>query len=569
MTRDSEEPWLRQLLDVGQALVTELDERAVLDRVLEAAREITGARYAAIGVLNDDRSELEQFLTVGIDAEARRAIGELPRGRGVLGTLIEHPEPLRLADVGQHPSSYGFPAGHPAMRSFLGVPVLVRGQVWGNLYLTDKQDGEFTQSDEQAVVMLARWAAVAIENARLYQVSELRRQELERAFRGLEATRDVAVAIGGEIALEHVLELIVKRGRALVGARSLVIMLRDGDELVVHASAGHAQDTQGVRLPVADSTSGQVLERGRPERITDVAARLRIAPREFGVPDAQTALLVPMVYRGHAVGLLAAFDHGADRAVFSEDDEQMLRTFAVSAATAVALAQSVQADRLRSSLAAADAERRHWARELHDETLQSLGGLRLLLASVLAQGDLNPARGALEEAAEHVEHEIENLRAIITELRPAALDDLGLHAAIEALLDRHREQSGATIDSELDLPARSADQHDMDGEMQTTVYRLLQEALTNITKHARANTVRVLVRQNDGELSIEVQDDGQGFDTSAQSSGFGLLGMNERVALAGGTLSTSSDANGTLLVARLPLPPSATAEISGAQQAAS
>jgi signal transduction histidine kinase len=569
MNRDSEEPWLRQLLEVGQALVTELDERAVLDRALEAAREITGARYAAIGVLNDDRSELEQFLTVGIDAEARRAIGELPRGRGVLGTLIEHPEPLRLADVGQHPSSYGFPAGHPAMRSFLGVPVLVRGQVWGNLYLTDKQDGEFTQADEQAVVMLARWAAVAIENARLYQVSELRRQELERAFRGLEATRDVAVAIGGEIALEHVLELIVKRGRALVGARSLVIMLRDGDELVVQACAGHAQDTQGVRLPVADSTSGQVLERGRPERITDVAARLRIAPQEFGVPDAQTALLVPMVYRGHAVGLLAAFDHGADRAVFSEDDEQMLRTFAVSAATAVALAQSVQADRLRSSLAAADAERRHWARELHDETLQSLGGLRLLLASVLAQEDLNPARGALEEAAEHVEREIENLRAIITELRPAALDDLGLHAAIEALLDRHREQSGATIDSELDLPARSADQHDMDGEMQTTVYRLLQEALTNITKHARANTVRVLVRQNGGELSIEVQDDGQGFDTSAQSSGFGLLGMNERVALAGGTLSISSDANGTLLAARLPLPPSASAEISGAQQAAS
>jgi two-component system, NarL family, sensor histidine kinase DevS len=569
MTRDSEEPWLRQLLEVGQALVAELDQRAVLDRVLEAAREITGARYAAIGVLNDERSELEQFLTAGIDAETRRAIGELPHGRGVLGTLIEHPEPLRLADVGQHPSSYGFPTGHPAMRSFLGVPVLVRGQAWGNLYLTDKQDGEFTQADEQAVVMLARWAAVAIENARLYQVSELRRQELERAFRGLEATRDVAVAIGGEISLEHVLELIVKRGRALVGARSLVIMLRDGDELVVQASAGHAQDTQGVRLPVADSTSGQVLERGRPERITDVAARLRIAPREFGVPDAQTALLVPMVYRGHAVGLLAAFDHGADRAVFSEDDEQMLRTFAVSAATAVALAQSVQADRLRSSVAAADAERSRWARELHDETLQGLGGLRLVLASVLAQGNLNQARGALEEAAEHIEREIENLRAIITELRPAALDDLGLHAAIEALLDRHREQSGATIDSELDLPAYPADQQHMDGEMQTTVYRLLQEALTNITKHARANTVRVVLRQGNGELSIEVQDDGQGFDTSAQSSGFGLVGMSERVGLAGGTLNISSDANGTLLVARLPLRFSAPAGISGAQQAAS
>ncbi len=573
MTADADEPWLRQLLDVGQALVTELDQQAVLDRVLEAAREITGARYAAIGVLNGDRSELEQFLTVGIDEETHRAIGELPRGRGVLGTLIERPEPLRLADVGQHPSSYGFPTGHPAMRSFLGVPVLVRGQVWGNLYLTDKQDGEFTQADEQAVVMLARWAAVAIDNARLYQVSEMRRHELEKAIRGLEATRDVAVAIGGEISLEHVLELIVKRGRALVGARSLVIMLRDGDELVVKASAGHAQETQGVRLPVAGSTSGQVLERGRPERITDVAARLRIAPREFGVTDAQTALLVPMVYRGRAVGLLAAFDHGADRDVFSEDDEQILRTFAVNAATAVVLAQSVQADRLRSSLAAADAERRRWARELHDETLQSLGGLRLLLASVLAQDDLNQARSALEGAAEHIEREIENLRAIITELRPAALDDLGLHAAIEALLDRHREQSGATISCELDLPARAGGEHGMGADTETTIYRLLQEALTNVTKHARADTVRVHVATSDGELLIEVQDDGEGFDTTAQTSGFGLEGMHERVGLAGGTFTITSGESGTQLTARLPRPSSIPAdqgaEDSTAQQSVS
>lgn len=571
MTRDSEseQPWLRQLLDVGQTLVTELDQQAVLDRVLEAAREITGARYAAIGVLDENRSELEEFLTVGIDEATRRAIGDLPRGRGVLGTLIEHPEPLRLADVGQHPSSYGFPAGHPEMRSFLGVPVLVRGQAWGNLYLTDKQDGEFTEADEEAVVMLARWAAVAIENARLYQVSERRRQELEKAFRGLEATRDIAVAVGGEISLGRVLELIVKRGRALVGARSLVIMLRDDDKLVVHTSAGHAEDMRGVRLPIAGSTSGQVLKRGLPERITDVATRLRIAPRAFGVPDAQTALLVPMVYRGEALGILAAFDHGAEQDVFSEDDEQMLRTFAVSAATAVALAQSVQADRLRSSLAAADAERRRWARELHDETLQSLGGLRLLFASVLAQDDLNQMRGAIDEGAEHVEREIENLRAIITELRPAALDDLGLRTAIEALLDRHREQSAVTIGSELDLPARFEDENEMDGEMQTTAYRLLQEALTNIAKHARANSVRVSVRQGEGELCIEVQDDGKGFDTSTQSSGFGLVGMQERVGLAGGTLSINSDTNGTLVTARLPLRPAASAGISDAQHAAS
>ena len=161
-----EEPWIRRLLDVGRALTTELDTGLVLDRVLEAAREITGARYAALGILNDEHTELEQFLTSGVDEDTRRAIGDLPRGRGVLGALIEHPQPLRLSDVGQHPSSYGFPAGHPVMRSFLGVPVVIRGQVWGNLYLTEKAEGEFTEADEEAAVILADWAAIAIGNAR-------------------------------------------------------------------------------------------------------------------------------------------------------------------------------------------------------------------------------------------------------------------------------------------------------------------------------------------------------------------------------------------------------------------
>jgi signal transduction histidine kinase len=573
MSVDSEDPWIRRLLDVGRALTKELDQRVVLDRVLETAREITGARYAALGILNEQHSGLERFLTAGVDEATHRAIGDLPRGRGVLGALIEHPRPLRLADVGQHPSSYRFPVGHPVMRSFLGVPVVIRGQAWGNLYLTEKDGGEFTEADEEAAVILAEWAAIAIENARLYETSERRRQELEKALRGLEATRDVAVAIGGEIALEHVLELIVKRGRALVSARSLVIMLRDGDELVVQASAGHAQEMRGVRLPIADSTSGQVLEHRRPERITDVVARLRIAPSEFGVPDAQTALLVPMIYRGEAMGVLAAFDRGEKGSVFGEDDERMLRTFAASAATAVALAQSVQADRLRSSLAAADAERRRWARELHDETLQGLGGLRLLLSSALRHDDLGRVQGAMREAVGHIEREIENLRAIITELRPAALDELGLRTAIEALLDRHREQSGFHIDGELVLPGPSAGVQRLDEELESAVYRLVQEALTNVAKHAHANRVRVAVDESGGELLVEVQDDGVGFDPETASHGFGLAGMWERVSLAGGTLGVDSDERGTLVRARLPArrrdPEGGRLAGSGSEQAAS
>jgi signal transduction histidine kinase len=397
--------------------------------------------------------------------------------------------------------------------------------------------------------------------------------QAEKASRGLEATRDVAIAIGEEIALEHVLELIVKRGRALVDARSVVIMLRDGEELVIHASAGHVQETRGVRLPIAGSTSGQVLEHRQPERITDVATRLRIAPSEFGVPDAQTALLVPMVYRGEAMGVLAAFDRGEQGSVFGEDDEQMLRTFAASAATAVALAQSVLADRLRSSLAAADAERRRWARELHDETLQGLGGLRLLLSSTLRNQDLSQTRQAVREAVEHIEREIGNLRSIITELRPAALDELGLRTAIEALLDRHRAQSGLQIEGELELPGPSKGGERLDADLESTVYRLVQEALTNVTKHARANHVHVAVTESDGQLLVEVKDDGVGFDPDAGSQGFGLAGMHERVSIAEGTLSIDSGEQGTILKASLPLRnrdrPAATAEASTSEQAAS
>jgi signal transduction histidine kinase len=550
---EHEASWVRGLLDVGRALTTELDQRIVLDRVLETAREVTGARYAAVGILNEQHTELAQFLTSGVDETTRRAIGDMPRGLGVLGALIESPKPLRLTDVGQHTSSYGFPRGHPVMRSFLGVPVVIRGRVWGNLYLAEKTEGEFTEVDEEAAVILAQWAAIAIENARLYETSERRRLRAEKFARGLEATRDVAVAIGGEIALEHVLELIVKRGRALVGARSLVIMLRDGEDLVVHASAGHIRDVRGVRLPIEGSASGQVLEHGLPERIGDVAARLRIAPSEFGVADPQTALLVPMVHRGDAVGVMAAFDRSVGGGAFSEDDEQMLRTFAASAATAVTLARSVQADRLRSSLASAEAERRRWARELHDETLQGLAGLQVLLSSALRRGDSDMHVQAMREAVGHIEREIENLRAIVTELRPAALDELGLRIAIEALLDRHREHSGLKIEGQLTLPTPAAGEPRLGEELESATYRLVQEALTNVAKHSGADKVRVAVGESDGEMQIEVQDDGGGFDTDAAGHGFGLAGMHERVTLAGGTLSIGSSENGTLVRACLPI----------------
>jgi GAF domain-containing protein len=245
---------LRRLLDVGRSLITELEPEAVFTRLLEVARELTGARYAAIGVLDERRESLERFLTSGIDENTHRAIGDLPGGLGVLGVLITDPQRLRLADVGAHPLSYGFPLAHPPMKTFLGVPIVIEGEAWGNLYLTEKAGGEFTEGDEEAAVVLADWAAIAITNARLYRAVRERRDELERAVRGLETTTEISRALGGETDLDRVLELVVKRSRALLEARAAEIALLDGDEFVIAAIAGEGvEGLLGTRISVDGS----------------------------------------------------------------------------------------------------------------------------------------------------------------------------------------------------------------------------------------------------------------------------------------------------------------------------
>jgi signal transduction histidine kinase len=349
-----------------------------------------------------------------------------------------------------------------------------------------------------------------------------------------------------------VLALIANRGRAIVEARSVVILLQDGDDLVVTVGAGDNEAQIGLRIPVAESTSGQVMVTQRPSRITNVDSQLRVSPQTFGVPEARSALLVPLVYRGRALGVLAAFDRGPETLTFTEEDEQVLVAFAASAATAVATAQTVQADRLRHTLEAAEEERKYWARELHDETLQALGGLKVLASA--ARRDSNPDRmsAALDQLVAGLEAEIESVHAIISELRPAALDDLGLRPAIETLAERHRVVHGSEVACQLELPDPTEHDQRLVPELETTVYRLVQEALTNVAKHANAKRVGVKVTASDGRLSLEVADDGGGFDVSNGRAGFGLMGMRERVALAGGTINVASGGGGTTVRATLP-----------------
>lgn len=549
MSQGLDEERLRRLIAVGRSLVSERDLETLLAQVLDAARELTGARYAALGVLDESRHELERFLTRGIDPATHRAIGDLPRGRGILGLLIEDPRPLRLHDLHGHPRSYGFPANHPPMHSFLGVPILIHGSAWGNLYLTDKEGGDFGADDEQTAIVLADWAAVAIENASLYQRLQTRRDELERAVHSLEATTAIARAVGAETQLDRVLELIVKRGRALVDARVMLILLRHGEELTVAASAGEvARTVIGQRISFADSTSGEILRSSQPERIGDVPNRLRISAEHLGVEGAQTALLVPLAFRGRGLGVLVAFDRIGAELEFGAEQEELLLAFAASAATAVATAQSVEHQRLRESMASAEQERRRWARELHDETLQGLAGLQMLLSSAL-RGDASGLEQTVRTVVEQVGTEIGKLRMLITELRPATLDELGLQPAIESLASRVAAVEGVEVETEV---SAGLGERRLAPELETAVFRIVQEALANVVKHARAERVSIEIAPRDDGVEVVVRDDGAGFDPELPREGFGLTGMRERVGLCDGTLAiVSSPGGGTTVEAWL------------------
>jgi signal transduction histidine kinase len=548
------ETQLRRLLEVGRALVADLDVENVLRRIIETARDLTSARYAALGILDSPKEELERFVFVGIDDETRRLIGPLPRGHGVLGELIRHPRPLRLADVTKHERSYGFPPGHPPMKTFLGVPISIRGEAYGNLYLTDKADGlQFDEADQESAMVLSEWAAIAIDNARLYEDVAQRRAELERAVRGLEATATVARSVGVETDLERVLELIVKRGRALVDARSLLVLLEEGDSLRVVSAAGQlGLGALDARLPLEGTLAGTVVNAGAAERVADLAEHGH--GLEAISAGATSALVVPLGFRGRARGALVALDRSHEPRVFDADDEHLLASFAASAAIAIATAQSVEADRLRHSIRASEAERKRWARELHDETLQDLGALKLSLETALRARQDDTLVDATTNAVDQLQFTIEGLQNLIAELRPAALDQLGIKPAVEALVARTAATSGLDIDARVELSySGSHVPRRLDSDVENTVYRLVQESLTNAVKHAGAEHASVEIVEGDHDVLVTVKDDGSGFDTRKPGTGFGLLGMRERVELVGGRLTIESvPGGGTIVRSELP-----------------
>jgi two-component system, NarL family, sensor histidine kinase DevS len=534
----------RLLVEAGISLSSELSLDALLERIVRTAAELTGARYAALGVIDRAGQGLERFHTTGIDPETHSAIGELPRGRGILGVLIRDPSPLRLHEIAEDPRSAGFPPNHPPMHTFLGVPIVLRGIAYGNLYLTEKADGaEFTEEDEELTQLLAAQAAVAIENARLYESST-------RWLRELETLNEIAGALAAEVELEPLLALVARRTQELVGAQRVLIALPDASgALRVSAEAG-ADELLGIELQLSPTKVRRAVEHGHTERIDrvtdDPEVDQRVA-RELGV---SSAMYLPLLVRGSPFGVVVAHNKLGSEPRFDEGDARLAESLVARAGTAVDLSERVSSDALRRAVEAQELERARLARELHDETGQALASILLGLGQLEDAVESQEARRAAADLRELVVTTLQNVRRLAVELRPSALDDFGLVPAVERLAATITEQAGPVVDVEAQLGDTR-----LPPEAETALYRIIQEALTNVVKHASAERVSITLVHKRATAVVVVEDDGNGFDPAAVGTGsLGLVGMRERVALVGGRLTVeSSPGAGTTLVAEVPV----------------
>jgi signal transduction histidine kinase len=536
---------MRALLEAGVALTSELSLESLLQRIVELAAELTEARYAALGVIDASGSELERFVTTGIDPQTHAAIGDLPRGRGILGVLIRDAAVLRLHDLSDDPRSVGFPPNHPPMHTFLGVPLHLRGVAYGNLYLTEKADGaDFSKEDEELVTLLAGQAAVAIENARLYESAT--RWSLQ-----LESIMEVGAALARETELPKLLELVTQRLRQLIGARLVLIALpsADGSLRIDAADGEESEEFLGMTLERSSSKSGRVLDQRRSERLDSLIDDPEV-DREFARRmGMRAALFVPLLVGERAIGVIEAFDKLAADRRFSNDDLRVMEMFAAQAAMAVDTATRVARDALQRAVEGQELERKRLARELHDETGQALTSILLGLRSLEETGDdaITEAVAALREL---VVQTLQDVRRLAVELRPTALDDFGLAAAIERLANTFAEQTGTAVEFE----SRLAEER-LPSDVETVLYRIVQEALTNIVKHAHADHVSIVLQSKDRGVSAVIEDDGRGFAPGAQrDGGLGLMGMKERVELVNGRFEVeSSEGAGTTLVVEVPV----------------
>jgi len=537
---------LRELATANVAVGSEASLRDVLQKTADVAARLVNARYAALGVLDRTGAHLEHLITTGIDEATRARIGGLPSDHGILRVLLREAHPVRVADVTKEQQFFGFPRAHPTMRSFLGVPISVRGIVYGDLYLAEKQGGEFTEEDEEIVTLLAAQTGITIEKVQIHEGST-------HWIRQLEALDELTRSVLEERDLPRLLELVARRLRELVGARAVLISLpaSSGGLRVVVADGNGLADVVGYEIPVV-SKHERTLARRTSERVDALLVDPEVDQVLAGRVGAVTALFIPLIFHEKAIGIISAFNKDGPDARFTDDDVRLGEAFGARTALAVHLSERVARETVDAILEAQEAERTRIARELHDETGSALTSVLLGLAAIDGAPTLPEARRASADLRKNASSALENVGRLAFALRPPALDEFGLASALKDLSGRLEERGGPKVELMVDLPAGTR----LPAKLETAIFRITQEALTNVVKHAEATTVRIRFAYRDRSVVLAVEDDGRGFSEKQRSDGgFGLVGMRERVASANGSLAIESRCGaGTRLAVEIPLP---------------
>jgi signal transduction histidine kinase len=560
MAAPAEQDKLAEVVEAGTAIARGLDLDETLRAVVEAAVRVTGAAYGALGVLGPDR-RISRFITTGLSDQQRELLGDLPTGRGILGVLIGEATPLRLLDLSEDPRSVGFPPNHPPMRSFLGVPVAGRGAVYGNLYLTEAPDGAFTDEDERIVVLLSDMAAVAIDNARLYQEATEQAEQARRAAHARVALTGAAAAVLHEHDLMEALRLVAREAVRLLDVRLVAVAVPDEFAGVIRyevaeGPAAETFDTSSV--PLGDSFAGSVLLAGVSIHVdgrdTSALGSFVSAKRLAG----HDVIAQPVVVGDEPAAVLLAADR-EDGAELTSEDQELLAVLATFAAIAVRTSRSLARERARAEALARlrqtetdaearretlarvietqERERRRLAQDLHDRTAGGLASVLFALRRLERELADEDQRAQLSEARAGVSAAIEDVRDLIADLRPKVLDDFGLGPALERLCSTTERRSGLAVRAELG--------EGLDGlppDVATAVYRIVQEALGNVVRHAEARHVGVTAAILSEQLVVTVEDDGRGF--SPGSMGHGIEGMLDRARMVAGRVDLERPAGG-------------------------
>jgi len=528
---DTAENRLRSLLLANRSIVGELSLSGVLRRIVDAAREVSGARYAALGVVGPD-GLLERFVHSGVAADVPEQIGELPHGRGVLGALVTHPVPIRLSSITDDPRAVGFPPGHPRMTTFLGVPVRSHDAVFGNLYLTDRTDGQdFTDEDEELVLALAATAGIAVENARLYEDSR-RRQEWLRA--SAEISRELVTPLSDD---HDLLQRVAGSVERLADAEVVTIVVPAPDDptmLETAATTGSGSGRVGDRHRLTGSLAEQTMGTGHGLRLDAVAAD---GGTELpgGKPPVGPVMVLPLTSGSRPRGAIV-LSRGGERKPFTATELEMAEAFAGYAALALELTAN-RADQQRLTLLE---DRDRIARDLHDHVIQRLFATGLSLQGAAASVAGTPLEDRLFRSVEDLDETISQVRTSIFALRETRTTSSSLRSTVLSVID---QLSPA-------LPVRPTTR--FVGPLDTLVAPLLvtdveavlREALTNVARHADAGVVEVVVEVVHGELAVTVLDDGVGLTPSTPHSG--LANLRTRAEQRGGRLALQNRAEGGL-----------------------